>query len=283
MNPEIYIFEILYLKNSCELSDLTRDSDIGLKEHVLILYETYNFLLNSLKMLREIDIVHYDLHAHNILYSKTTGIPYIIDFGLSIPYAELKKLKISNYTNYFYTYASSAADWSLDIQTINYLLNKKEVDEKLLNEDIKYLVDNYVKHNKILYLCTDEFRNNYTNACTDYLMQYEQQSIENVVYKLLDTRKTWDLYTLSYNYLKYIYKIFSKRDGKYVKNSILIEICQILLSNINPDAKKRLSIEETQKRWKDILFGGSDETDSDHSKLLDEYLAFTNYLDSDSD
>ena len=50
---------------------------------------TFNNTLNSIKLLKKNDIIHFDLHAGNILYDLNKKLPIIIDFGLSI---NLKKI-----------------------------------------------------------------------------------------------------------------------------------------------------------------------------------------------
>jgi len=269
------ILEIPYLKNNYTVYDLKHDKNRSLKDHILIIFETYRHLLKSLYKLREIDFMHHDLHSDNILYSKSTGLSYIIDFGLSIPYENLNQ---DTWTYYFYLYAPTAV-WSLEIQTINYLLHPRQKLEKFDDTHIKFIVENYTKNISALNLCTEEFRIKYKEASIQYLSQYDGKFKFAIINELLETRNTWNLYSVSILFLRYIYKIFTVNHILFVKNELLIGLCQILFTNINPYVSKRFSIEETEKRWNELLMGESYSKSGDSSKLLQDYLSLINYLD----
>jgi len=279
---EYVILEIPYLKNNCTLGDLMYNKNLSLKDHILIIFETYRHLLKSLSKLRLIDFVHYDLNIDNVLYSKTTGLSYIIDFGLSIPY---EKLNQDTWRYHFYAYAATSV-WSLEIQTINYLIRTpkdRESDGTFHISDGQFIAENYTKKNGALLMCTEKFRNNYQDACVDYLSQYDRLPKVDVIKKLLETRGSWDLNSLSILFLRYIHTIFVRSKKLYVDNRVFVGLCQIFLTNINPYPNKRFSIEETEKRCNELLMGEG-EADGDAvggpSKLLDDYLSFTNYLAS---
>jgi len=281
VKKEYMILEIPYLKNSCTTRVLMDNMNISLKGHILIIFETYRHLLKSLSKLRLVDLIHYDLNSENILYSKSTGLSYIIDFGLSIPY---EKLNESTWSKYFYLFSPGYSLWPLEIQTINYLLHtpkNRESDGIFHISGGQYIAENYTKKNKALEMCTEKFRKDYQEACVDYLSQYDRMSKVDVIKKLLKTREGWDLNSLSILFLRYIHNIFVKSKKLYVDNRVLVGLCQILLTNINPYPNKRFSIEETEKRCNELLMAeGDGDAADDPSKLLDEYLSFTNYLAS---
>ena len=63
--------------------------------------------------------------------------------------------------------------------------------------------------------------------------------------------KTWDNYALSVMYLKAFRYLFSEG---FHRNPMIIHFSQILLLNISPDSDKRLSIDETKKKFNDIFY-----------------------------
>ena len=56
------------------------------------LVHSYEDILLSLQLLKKADIVHYDLKNDNLLYNNVLNKPIIIDFGLSIPFKEVKTI-----------------------------------------------------------------------------------------------------------------------------------------------------------------------------------------------
>ena len=59
------------------------------KDVVLTVIETYRYLLMALEKLHTAKILHFDLKMENILFTKGTTDPRIIDFGISIPMDKL--------------------------------------------------------------------------------------------------------------------------------------------------------------------------------------------------
>ena len=71
---------------------------------VKLLVNSYNHLLNTIGILVDLNIVHYDLKGNNIMFDNSNQLPLILDFGLSIKIDEIKK---ENLTKHFYTYAQN--------------------------------------------------------------------------------------------------------------------------------------------------------------------------------
>ena len=87
--------------------------------------------------------------------------------------------------------------------------------------------------------------------CIDILKKYENVNKNIIIKELLTYYKTWDLYSLSILYLKFYAMLF--KNG-FLKNKFIINFSQLLLINISPDAKKRLSLSDTIQKYEDIFF-----------------------------
>ena len=153
---------------------------------------SYLYLINSVKILNNNNIIHYDLKADNIIYNIKTNNPLIIDYGISIPLSILNK---NNIRNYFYIYAPEYYTWTLDIHVINFLLH--ETDLSLTDKDIKKISYKFTTRNKALDIFSLKFKTRFYNDCCKELVQYIGQPPISVINKLLLLYKTWDIYSLS--------------------------------------------------------------------------------------
>ena len=63
--------------------------------------------------------------------------------------------------------------------------------------------------------------------------------------------KSWDLYALSIMYLKFFKILFS---NGFFESKLIIAFSQLLLTNISPNPKNRLSPKDTLIKYKEIMF-----------------------------
>ena len=212
------------------------------KNAFLYLIETYKRLLSGIDILNKNRLVHFDLKDNNIMFSETKIIPIIIDFGLSIRLDEVKK----NLDKYFYIYAPDYYYWPLEVHYLNYIIH---IDPNPTQDDITTMAVMYVKNNTVLekYFSID-FRKNYFKKCLKILEKYRKT--KNIINKILEKANTWDNYTLSLLYLKYL--SFFNPTG-FVKNPFTSNFCELLLYNIHPNPDKRKTAEETLINYEKIF------------------------------
>lgn len=204
------------------------------KNTIIKLIETYSTLLEAIELLVDHHIVHLDLKGDNILYNIKTGSAQIIDFGLSIP---IDQLTDNNLTNYFFVYSPDYYIWPLEVHVINFLLHKlNNIDTLFSLVHINDIVTSFVSHNKALASFKEE--------SIRYLTTFIGHKRSQIITELIKTYKTWDNYALSVLYLTSI---------ENHRISIINDFSQLLLMNIMPDPAKRYSIEDTRRRFKDIL------------------------------
>ena len=97
------------------LTDISKNKSI-----ILNILDTYSFLCNSIKVLVAQGVVQFDFKSENILYSRKTQNPLIIDFGISF---HAPSLKSSNWDDYFMCMHPTII-WPLEVHCINFLLNE---------------------------------------------------------------------------------------------------------------------------------------------------------------
>ena len=196
----------------------------------------YTRLLQSIRFLIERNIVHFDIKGQNIIYYKEKQIPVIIDFGLSIPIKEVEKT--GAFFPYFYVYAPEYYVWPLEVHLFNFLEN---ISTNPSRGQIRTMAEEYVANNAALQTMSPHFRKNYKKLCLQFLESLLPLSYTEKKKKILRYWKTWDNYSLSVLYLKYIYILFGSVD-MIENNEYIMFITKILLTNIHPDPTRRLNI-----------------------------------------
>lgn len=237
------IMKMPYIKNVSLVKYIT-NPNIDKKEIVTYIMDSYKFLLHSLKMLNSSGVVHFDFKIPNILFEVKTKNPIIIDFGLSLP---LNNLGPKTYSKYFYTYNAAYYVWPVDVHIINYVIN---VNSNLTYEELVVLVDTNVKANPALHIFSEEFVKRYRDLTINTYKKYTNIPGENVVTELVKNCNTWDIYSLSVMFLCLIN--FISYDG-FTDNKLIKEFSELLLLNIHPNAARRLSFDETKKRYKKLF------------------------------
>ena len=217
---------------------------------------SYNHMLRALSMLIGKKIIHYDLKGTNILFDETKQAPLLIDFGLSI---QVDKINMENLKNFFYVFAPQYYVWPLEVHYISYILHKKK--EPVL-KDLKMITNMFIKNNKAL---TKNFSPNfikkYNEKCLTQLKIYNALPYIQRLEKIVNYWNTFDNYSLSIMYLKFINYI---NLGKYPNNPFIIFFSQLLLKNIDPNPANRLSIIENIHTFNGFL----------HKKNINNFITF---------
>ena len=262
-NEEYVLMSIPYVPNKPFFSILSDTAGSTKKKVMLTLTDTFTYLVRAVKHLLSKQIVHFDLKGDNILYNINTNDPQIIDFGISIPMANLND---KNMREYFYVYAPEYYVWPLEVHAINYILHNTKSD--LTGSDVDSICTSYVTSNKALEVFSESFRAQYGDACKRQLSRYVGNDRDKSVYALMSSYKTWDNYAISVIYLKVFEYLFPK--GLH-RNPMLIRFSQILILNINPDPEKRLDIDATTTQFNDIFFLDGDPRDYENAVQQMDY------------
>ena len=218
---------------------------VSSKRLLILLYQTYSYLLDGLKLLHEKDIVHYDLKLDNLLFVKSTNQPRIIDFGISI---DMSQVTAENWSKHFYVYAPEYYVWCIEINMINFLIheNKGELTER----EMKLVVDLTVHNNPIMKAYPDK-QEEYKRQAYEFYGQFIGMKSKDVIEKLITFNKTWDNYSLSVLIFSLLQKLFDKDEDK---NSYIFGLERLCMRNINPYPERRLNLDESSSKLEDILY-----------------------------
>ena len=164
--------------------------------------QSFNHILKSITMMISKDIVHYDIKGTNILFDTNKEIPLLIDFGLSV---EMNTINVTNLKEMFYVYAPEYYIWSLEIHYICYLVNK---NKEPTSDELKEIAKKYVQGNKAIQRnFSPSFLKKYEKKCYEQLEKYNKITYTERVEKILSYWKTFDNYSLSIMYLKFLHYI----------------------------------------------------------------------------
>jgi serine/threonine protein kinase len=245
---------------------------ISNKKHILnTLFDTYSYFLFSLEQLMNNGIVHYDFKWDNAVIDQRTGLPVILDFGISIPIKLLLDLDQDQsdadayeaYRDYFYVYFPEYSLWCIEIHLINYVLNKQS---RITPESLKETIETYVDSNGAFTILSPEFIDQYKKLCYSTMERFINQSRKYVIGECLKYWNTWDNYALSISYLQVIK--FISTSG-FTSNQFLISFSEILMDNIHPDPSRRSDYATTRYKYKSIFY--QDVNIENYELLIDNF------------
>lgn len=215
---------------------------------LLTLISGFNHLLKSIKILEKVKVVQFDLKGQNIVFDTKKLQPIIIDFGLSLP---MENITNENLLNYFYIYAPEYYVWPLEVHYLNLLLH---INPEPTRAELKDLVGSYIKANAALDGFSAKFKKDFASSCEEQLLYYNNMSLSERKKLILKFWNTWDNYSLSIIYMKFVYFIIRSNDKNVFKNNFVRYFIELLLLNIHPDPTRRLSIEQTLKMFNKYLY-----------------------------
>ena len=233
------------------------------RELLLNIIDSYQHLLFSAELLVNNSICHFDLNENNILFSQVRNTPLIIDFGLSIP---IKTLKPDDYTNYFYIYIPEYYYWPLEIHYINFLLHE---NNEPTYQDIVTMAKRYTENNKPLTQnFSKSFLQEYETLCVEVLDSYRLKSEQ--VEDLLAFWQGWDNYALSIMYLRILFYLnITEKGVSYTENTFVSSFTEILLQNIHPDPRRRLTIQDTRSKFASFFYNPAVNKVGNYENILD--------------
>ena len=210
-----------------------------------LFFQSHLYLLNSLFVLSNYNIIHYDLKQNNISIDQEKRIPIIIDFGLSFRFDDL--ITDFDYEQYFYIYYDKYPPWCLEINIISFIVQefkdlndlqqtikknkKKGKNEKKDKNDKKGIWKTaIIDTNHLIDIVNHHFKNNYVvlnfNRSTidiavkkwiEYITkEFQNKTGEFIVRELMKSWKSWDNYSLCVIFFSLFRSFFPVNNKKYI-------------------------------------------------------------------
>lgn len=263
-------FILIYIKyiNGSSIEKYLLNIDIS-TIYLNRLINSYIYLNNSIKLLINNNIIHYDLHTENILYDKKKDKPIIIDFGLSInikdiitnknniDYIRLKKATM-HFSPKHYTYPPELHFMTYILTDINIENHKIKLNEKISKQEIHKFINELIETNKIhrqyIYIKHDIDKKHidkeiYKKELINYYNKFISKTKKESIDDLIKYINILDIYSITVDMCIIIIKILNKTfiNTDYTNETlqkILFFILEILIFNLQIDPEKRLSIAE---------------------------------------
>lgn len=215
------------------------------KKFLQILLKSYPVLLDSIKLLEDKYIVHHDLKSNNIIYDEKNNKPVIIDFGLSFSVEKIVELKKAFYVEW----APQWTLWPIEIHYLGFVISKKR--NMYENELISFTKEYNNSHSvlkKFQHLIPDSIKNIFYTETYNTLKRYNRKPLEQTVKFIINNHwKTWNNYSLSITVLLLFLSIYK---DSIEMNEFNKKFLRMLLLNIHPNPKFRLSLKNTMGTYK---------------------------------
>jgi serine/threonine protein kinase len=233
-------------KKLLEGTDVKKQSEIYIRR----LVNTHMYLLDSLVMLNEYNVIHLDLKGNNIMIDKSKNKPVIIDFGMSY---DKSLLNMNNYkekaTNPFGIAEKYYIPWCVEVIILShiarYLMDhqtKKIIDEnkerKIIDEKnigiLQTIVSDYMRENTILKMSvfTNEERETYNKKIMDWINSMIGKTWNEIWTMVSGTCSSWDNYSVSVMYLMELNIVgLLKSTNNDFLNQYILELKKTIISS----------------------------------------------------
>jgi serine/threonine protein kinase len=262
---------------------VTKHKEI-LKKFMIKIITNHIYLLESILLLQEKNIVHFDIKENNVMYDEKNDIPIIIDFGLSIQFDKLKTVK--DYKREFsYNDYETCAHWSIESILLIFICRNIILKTDKSFVSLKQAISSTTEIKKIIHTFMDDTKSDRHTGLSNeqkkrfgikivhYVNSFIGKTWQELWDSLLNSRNTWDNYglvQLFYYELKKLEldsndtaQIFIGEYSNLLKNIILAEPtkCPTITATIEQlkNIIKNIKTKETDRALKGI-----------HTKIQDQ-------------
>jgi hypothetical protein len=230
--------------NNCELTSLKMylQSLSSPKIYILKIIHFYKYLLNSIQLLVNNNIVHNHIHFDSIMIEK--DCPLLSDFSFSFS----TDVSFNNIKPFFIEYEPSYLEWPIEIHILTFLITNKL--NSLSFSNIEHIITDVVNNHSILKTFGLEVVSIYKEEAISYFKKYINQTYDYILTDIFLYSSTWDNYALSILFLRILIGIH-RTIG--TQNKFIIYFMKLLVTNIHLNPLKRLSIATTTNKFEVIL------------------------------
>lgn len=208
--------------------------------YIETVYDSFFYLLNSIRVLFANNIVHFDMKENNIMYDERENKPIIIDFGISFD----TKMVQNQLDEVFYTEGFDYPPWCFEIAMCSYIVNSnKKMDEKIHIEKMKEKALFFIKSNSIFGLFPENETTEYITNINHYIENHGKLTYKEFIHELCKSMDSWDIYALAVTYIKILYITYTQ--DFLVRFNILLK--DIILSAPTERSKLCKKIEDVLK------------------------------------
>ena len=235
---------LLLTFDNCELKYLKDylQSLSSPKIYILKIILIYKYLLNSIQLLVNNNIVHNHIQFGSISINKE--FPLLTDFSFSIS----TDVSFNNIKPFFIEYDPSYLEWPIEIHILTFLITNKLNSLSFFN--IEHIITEVVENHSILKTFGPQVVSVYKEEAINFFKKYINQSYDYILTDIFLYSSTWDNYALSILFLRILIGIHRTID---IQNNFIIGFMKLLVTNIHLNPLKRFSIITTTNKFEAIL------------------------------
>jgi hypothetical protein len=219
------------------------DSSLSKKQYIFNVISCFKHLLNTVSILNTLSLVSIDFHPKNIVIDKR-GNPIYSNLDHVFHYPTLtnerKRSLFSSGTNIF---------MPIEAHVICYLYEHKS--SSISVSDLEEILDSYCGGLGSLSLFEKEYISYLKTGYFSSMKKFINVAAEKVVYELMKTTKSWNIYGLSMMFLIFLRDRLNIREVLLSpKNGFLFEFSHVLIRNL----EKGYTVEKTILLVDDIVY-----------------------------
>ena len=223
------------------------------REKLSLIFDVYTTLLSSIELLVAHRLVHFDLHSDNVHFHVDSGVPLLIDFGMSIALDEPTEHDCR-------VFGPEVEWWCLDISLLALWQRQQDQGQRQRDQDqdqdqdqpLYDFMDAHVPEGHFLHrLLTPDEVEAYKASGAAQIKRHQAMTKEASMAALWAGWETWDNFSVSVILLTLLGALFEDR---WRENAIVEAFVQLLLANVDPDPQKRHSIAETRRQFDQLFY-----------------------------
>ena len=221
------------------------------KKYLLTLIDTYKYLLSSLQILHNQDIVYLNITPKNILFGLNNN-PILTNFDKSF---HIQTLNEERKSNLFSKYDPSNYFLPIEIHVLCFLQqSSSNISISMMN--IETVCNDYIQWGlKPLNVFSSEFIEHFKTSSVLSLQSFINKPKDEIITGIIQKYwVTWDKYSLSMMYFSLLTGIFNNKNKNISKNKFVCGFSELLIQNIHINTRKTITIQKNASLFNEFMY-----------------------------
>jgi len=221
------------------------------KKYLLTLIDTYKYLLSSLQILHNQDIVYLNITPKNILFDLNNK-PILTNFDKSF---HIQTMNEERKSNLFSKYDPSNYFLPIEIHMLCFLQqSSSNISISMMN--IETVCNDYIQWGlNPLNIFSSEFIEHFKTSTVLSLQSFINKPKDEIITGIIQQYcVTWDKYSLSMMYFSLLTGIFNNKNKNISKNKFVRGFSELLIQNIHINTRKTITIQKNASLFNDFMY-----------------------------
>jgi len=221
------------------------------KKYLLTLIDTYKYLLSSLQILHNQDIVYLNITPKNILFDLNNK-PILTNFDKSF---HIQTMNEERKSNLFSKYDPSNYFLPIEIHMLCFLQqSSSNISISMMN--IETVCNDYIQWGlNPLNIFSSEFIEHFKTSTVLSLQSFINKPKDEIITGIIQQYcVTWDKYSLSMMYFSLLTGIFNNKNKNISKNKFVRGFSELLIQNIHINTRKTITIQKNASLFNEFMY-----------------------------